>query len=99
MLKSTESPRRIDRETAETIAAQGLAFLAADAERLARFLALTGLQPADLAARVGTGEVLSAVLSYLAADESLLLTFAANSHVAPETIGPALALLDAADAR
>jgi Protein of unknown function (DUF3572) len=99
MLKSTASPPRLDREMAETIAAQGLAFLAADAERLARFLALTGLQPADLAARVGAGEVLSAVLSYLAADESLLLTFAANSHVAPETIGPALALLDDPHAR
>ena len=99
MLKSSQSSPRLDRETAETIAAQGLAFLAADAERLARFLALTGLQPSDLAARVGTGEVLGAVLSYLVADESLLLTFAANSHVAPETIGPALALLDDADAR
>jgi Protein of unknown function (DUF3572) len=99
MLKSTESPPRLDREMAETIAAQGLAFLAADAERLARFLALTGLQPAELAARVGATEVLSAVLSYLAADESLLLTFAANSHVAPETIGPALALLDDPHAR
>jgi hypothetical protein len=99
MLKSTQSPRQMHREMAETIAAQGLAFLAADAERLARFLALTGFEPADLAARVGTQEVLSAVLSYLAADESLLLTFAANSHVAPETIGPALAVLDAADGR
>jgi Protein of unknown function (DUF3572) len=97
MLKSAQRGQRVDREAAETIAAQGLAFLTADAHRLHRFLALTGLQPADLKTRLGAREVLAAALHFLAADESLLLTFAASQHVAPETIGAALARLDSAD--
>ena len=97
MLKSAQRGHPIDRDAAETIAAQGLAFLAADAHRLQRFLALTGLQPADLKRRLGSREVLAAALSFLAADESLLLTFAANHSVAPESILTALARLDGAD--
>src|SRR5262245_45587573 len=97
MLKSSARAPRLDREMAETIAAQGLAFLAAEPQRLARFLALTGLEAAELRARIGAAEVLAAVLSFLAADESLLLTFAANGNVAPETIAAALAVLEARD--
>ena len=87
----------MDRETAETIAAQGLAFLTADARRLQRFLALTGIAPADLKRRLGSREVLAAALSFLAADESLLLTFAADRHLAPTAIATALARLDRVD--
>ncbi len=97
MLKSAQRGHPVDRETAETIAAQGLAFLTADAHRLQRFLALTGLQLDDLRTRLGAREVLAAALSFLAADESLLLTFAASHHVAPEMIAAALARLDSAD--
>ena len=97
MLKPPQRPPGLDRETAETIAAQGLAFLAADPGQLQRFLALTGLTPATLKARIGSLEVLGAVLNYLALDESLLLTFAANSNVAPEIIAAARARLDAGD--
>ena len=98
MLKSTQSVHSVDRETAETIAAQGLAFVTADPTRLQRFLALTGITPAELKRRIGTREVLVAALNFLAQDESALLTFAASQHVAPESIGAALARLDAPDA-
>jgi hypothetical protein len=81
---------------AESIAAQGLAFLAEEPARLARFLSLTGLGPDDIRARIGSPEVLSAVLEHLAGDESLLLVFTATASVAPETITPALALLQEA---
>ena len=97
MLKAAQSKHSVDRETAETIAAQGLAFVAADANRLHRFLTLTGIPPAELKRRIGTAEVLVAVLNYLAQDESALLTFAASQPVAPETILAALARLDSAD--
>jgi hypothetical protein len=97
MLKSAQRGHSLDREMAETIAAQGLAFLTADAHRLQRFLALTGIAPSDLKRRIGEGEVLVAGLNFLAQDESLLLTFAASHRLAPETIGAALARLDAAD--
>jgi hypothetical protein len=98
MLKSAQSKHSVDRETAETIAAQGLAFVAADPYRLQRFLTLTGITPAELKRRIGTLEVLVAALNFLAQDESALLAFAASQHVAPESIGAALARLDAPDA-
>jgi hypothetical protein len=97
MLKSAQRGHSVDREMAETIAAQGLAFLTADPHRLQRFLALTGIAVGDLKRGIGAGEVLVAALHVLAQDESLLLTFAASHRVAPETIGAALARLDAAD--
>jgi len=98
MLKSTQRGHSVDREAAETIAAQALAFVTADPHRLQRFLALTGATPAELKRRIGSREVLVAVLSFLAQDESLLLTFAASQRLAPEAIGAALARLDAANA-
>ena len=83
----------VTRESAESIAAQGLAFLAADPGRLARFLELTGLGPDQVRACADTPEFLTAVLEHIVADESLLLVFAANASVAPESIAPALAML------
>jgi len=83
-------------EAAEGIAAQGLAFLAEDSARFSRFLAVTGLTPDQIHAQVQTPEFLAAVLEHLVGDESLLLVFAANASVAPETVAPALALLQRA---
>lgn len=83
----------MDREAAETIAAQGLAFLAGDRARLHLFLQATGLEPGDLRARAGAPDVLLAVLEYLSGDESLLLVFAEACKIAPESIGRAAALL------
>ena len=80
-------------EEAESIAAQGLGFLAEDPARLSRFLTLTGLQPDEVRGRANTPEFLAAVLEHIVNDESLLLVFAANAAIAPETIGPALTLL------
>jgi hypothetical protein len=85
--------RTLAREEAETIAAQALGFLAGEPQRFARFLALTGLELDDVRARAGSPELLAAVLSHLTNDESLLLTFAAESRLAPERIPAALALL------
>ena len=90
-----DKPRALDRDAAETIALQGLAFLAEDAGRMARFLALTGLEPGEMRARAATAELLRAVLEHLVCDESLLLVFAASRGVAPESIPPAIALLQA----
>jgi hypothetical protein len=83
-------------ETAEGIAAQGLAFLAEDPVRLSRFLTATGLTADQIREQVGAPRFLSAVLEHLVGDESLLLVFAASASVAPETVTPALALLQQA---
>lgn len=83
----------MDREAAETLAAQGLAFLAEEPARLRAFLLASGLSPDDLRAQAGTPEMLLAVLEHLAADESLLLVFCEARKVAPESIAYAVALL------
>jgi hypothetical protein len=96
VLKQTKKRPPLDRAAAETIAAQGLAFLAANPSHLSRFLAVTGLDPGHLRARLGSPEVLAAALGYLLSDESLLLVFSDHTGVAAETIAPALALLEGA---
>jgi hypothetical protein len=83
----------VNREMAETLALQALGFLAGDAPRLGRFLALTGLEAEDLRARAGSPDVLAAVLAHLLADESLLLMFTSETHTEPERIAPALEIL------
>jgi len=85
--------RMVDREAAETIAAQALGFLAGEPQRFARFLALTGVDVEELRASAGSPELLAAVLAHVTSDESLLLTFTAETQPAPETIAPALVIL------
>jgi hypothetical protein len=85
--------RMVNREAAETIAAQALGFLAGEPQRFARFLALTGVDVEELRASAGSPELLAAVLAHVTSDESLLLTFTAETHLAPETIAPALVIL------
>jgi hypothetical protein len=85
--------RLVDREVAEAIAAQALGFLAGEPQRFARFLALTGVDIEELRATAGSPELLAAVLAHLTSDESLLLTFAAETRIDPDTIIPALAIL------
>lgn len=86
--------KSLSRDDAETLALQALGFLAEDPRRLTRFLALTGMEPDGLMAAAETTPMQSATLDYLLSDESLLLVFAANAGVAPETIAVARALLD-----
>ena len=98
MFKAARRHPHLDREAAETLAARGLAFLAEDPQRFARFLALTGCALADVRNRAQAPELLAAVLEHLTEDESLLLVFAASNHLAPETIATALRALRGTDA-
>jgi Protein of unknown function (DUF3572) len=93
MSKDRPRSRALNREDAETIAVQALGFLAGEPQHFARFLALTGLEVADVRARAGSPELLAAVLSHLTGDESLLLAFAAETRLSPDAIAPALAVL------
>jgi hypothetical protein len=83
----------MDLDTAEAIAISALTFLAGDEQRLGRFLALTGLGPAELKAQAHTPRLLAAVLDHVLQDENLLLVFAASSRIVPELITPAQQLL------
>ena len=88
--------RKPAEDMAQSVALQALAFLAEDPGRCARFLALTGLAVGDLRQRAAARELHCAVLEHLAADESLLLAFSANSAIGPRRIAKALALLQGA---
>lgn len=68
------------------LALQALTFLADVPDRLQRFLALTGLEPADLMSRAEANDVQIAVLQHLMGNESELLVFAAEQRVKPEMI-------------
>jgi hypothetical protein len=87
--RQRSKPSAVDREEAETIAVQGLGFLGGDPARLARFLALTGLEPVQLRREAQSAWFMAAVLDHLLSDESLLLVFCAETGVDPARVGPA----------
>ncbi len=72
-----------------TLAVGALAFIAADPDRLSRFLGLTGLGPHNLRTSAADPAFLSSVLDYLAGDEELLVAFAADAGVKPEAVARA----------
>ena len=76
-------------EAAEALALSAVQFLAADDDRLQRFLALSGIAPDSLRARLAERAFLAGVLDYLLGDEILLLDFAAWAAVDPGDIGEA----------
>jgi hypothetical protein len=80
----------------EEIALQALSFLASDPERLGAFLAATGLGPETIRASARQPGFLLAVLDHLAADEALLLSFAANLRLDPAVVAKAQHQLAAA---
>lgn len=73
-------------EEAEIIAINALGFLAADGERLQRFIDLSGLDLDQLRAGASNPVFLGGVLDHLLADESLLLVFAEEQQLRPERI-------------
>jgi len=79
----------IDLDDAEGLALQALTFLLSDAQRLSRFMSLTGIGPADLHTAVATSDLQTATLEYLLSDESLLLMFCQEAGVNPVIIVPA----------
>jgi hypothetical protein len=83
---------------AQAIAIDALAFLAGDAERLERFMALTGLSPETIRQAARSPHFMTAVLDHLAADESLLLAFAANQGLDPAHVLKARESLSRPDA-
>jgi len=76
---------------AEVLALQAVAYLASDDERVAKFVATTGLNADCLRQSINDAAVLAGVLDYVLADETLLVAFCEHIGVAPET--PALARL------
>jgi hypothetical protein len=73
----------------ESMAIVALGFLAGEASRLERFLALSGLGPHNLRRAAADPGFLCAVLDYLVADEPLLVAFAAEQGIDPAEVARA----------
>ena len=79
----------ITREAAEGLAIQALTYIAQDGERLGRFLAITGIGPAEIRSAAGQPGFLAGVLEYLAADDRLAAAFATEAGLDPADIARA----------
>ena len=73
-------------EVSDALAIEVLGFLAADAERLGRFLDAAGLDPGDIRAAAGRPDFLTGVLDYICADEPLLIAFAQETQRDPAAL-------------
>jgi hypothetical protein len=78
--------RKTRQAAAEELAIAALRFIAAEPERLGRFLALTGIGPASIRDAAREPRFLLGVLDHVAGDERLLLAFAADNGIDPETV-------------
>lgn len=84
-------------ESAESLALQGLAWLAGQDESFGAFLAQSGSDAAGVRARAAEPELLGSVLDFLLSDEDLLLRFCAEAGIAPDAPMRARALLPGGD--
>lgn len=83
-------------EEAEVIALKGLTFLASDADRLSRFLDVTGLSLEAIRRQAAEPAFLGAVLDHVLSDQTLLFLFAETDDIPPRRIESARALLPGA---
>ncbi|MFS8038412.1 DUF3572 domain-containing protein [Xanthobacter sp. AM11] len=77
---------KAQREAAQDVAVSALAFIAADGERLVRFLSETGLTPATLRDAAARRDFGAGVLAFLIADEAMLIAFAADKGLDPRHV-------------
>ena len=76
----------LTREQAEGLAIQALAYIAGDGERLGRFLAATGIGPAEIRSAAREPGFLVGVLDYMASDQRLMAGFANETGLDPAAI-------------
>jgi hypothetical protein len=81
---NTNRPER--HAAAEALAVAALAFIAGEPERLGCFLAVSGIGPDSIRAAAREPQFLLGVLDYLAADEPLLVAFAAENAIPPGAV-------------
>jgi hypothetical protein len=76
----------LNREQAEILALEALAWLAGQPDAIARFLTISGLEASDLRLAVGDSGLQASVLDYLLANESLLLDFCQSASLKPQAV-------------
>jgi hypothetical protein len=79
----------LTQEAAEELAIQALTFIASDSERLGRFLAVTGIGPAEIRAAAREPRFLAGVLEFLVADQRLATEFATEAGYSPDHLAKA----------
>jgi hypothetical protein len=77
------------RDKAEMLAIQALAFIAAEPERLSRFLDMTGIPPNEMRNAASQPGFLAGVLEHMLGDENLLIAFADDAAADPADIARA----------
>ena len=83
----------MDRQRAEAVALQAVAFVIGDDTLRQRFLTVSGCPPEELRQRVQDPAVLVGVLEVLAANEPDLLRFADAARLPPPALRQALGAL------
>ncbi|QFU16676.1 DUF3572 domain-containing protein [Microvirga thermotolerans] len=78
--------KKISAEEAERVALEAFSRIAADEERLGRFMAVSGLQAQTIRAAAALPGFLAGILDYVAADEPLLIALAQEMETVPERI-------------
>ncbi len=78
---------------AEALALRAVAYLAADQKRLSRLMALAGLAPPDLYERLESRIFLTGILDFVLGDEAMVLDFASEAGLPPDSVGRARARL------
>lgn len=81
-------------DEAETLALSALGWTLNDGARAGRLLALTGLTPEQLRARLGERSLLASTMAFLEAHEPDLLACADALNVAPTRLVEARAVLE-----
>ncbi len=89
-MKTVPQPTR---DAAETLAIQALAFIAAESESLAKFLAESGLPVEQIRAASRQPGFLAGVLDHMLGDENLLLAFAQSAGIDPAVVARAASAL------
>jgi hypothetical protein len=88
-----KKPAAQSRESAEMLAIQALGFFAEEPDRLARFLAATGLTVEHIRAAARDPDFLAGVLEHMLGDESLLIAFADSVAIDPASVARAQQML------
>ena len=71
---------------AEILALNALTFLAHSDEELDRFVALSGILPADLKAHADDPDILAAVLDFILADDKRVIDFCESASIDARTL-------------
>jgi hypothetical protein len=87
-------PDALSPERAEILALEALAWLAADEGGIARFLAASGVDTADLREAAGSPGLAVAILNFLLSHEDLLLAFCESSGNSAAILHRACRLLE-----